>query len=156
MINPLDAGEVIQMVASFKDLFSAPPENGIHSCPEKIFTTIGGITVTMRNVLLVAFDAQQDFASKQGKIFSPSAETNLAWCFKRLMKKLVTRTCNMQLVTKMKLNLNISVTDCRSTYFQRDFTYIVRRNDTGIPCTLARMSINATVLYKKGDSQVSF
>ncbi|XP_068972126.1 uncharacterized protein [Bombus flavifrons] len=105
-----NAGEVIQMVASFKDLFSAPAENGIHSCPEKIFTTIGGITVTMRNVLLVAFDAQQDFASKQ-------------------------------------------VTDCRSTYFERDFTYIVWRNDTGIPCTLARMSINATVLYKKGDSQ---
>lgn len=72
------------------------------------------------------------------------------------MKKLVTRACNMQLVTKIKLNLNISVTDCRSTYFERDFTYIVRRNDTGVPCTLARMSIDATVLYKKGDSQVSF
>ncbi|XP_076475533.1 uncharacterized protein LOC117155798 isoform X1 [Bombus vancouverensis nearcticus] len=103
-----NAGEVIQMVAPFKNLFSAPAKNGIHSCPEKVFTTIGGITVTMRNVLLVAFDAQQDFASKQ-------------------------------------------VTDCRSAYFERDFTYIVRRNDTGIPCTLARMSIDATVLYKNNN-----
>ncbi|XP_033177423.1 lysosome-associated membrane glycoprotein 1 [Bombus impatiens] len=105
-----NVGEVIQMVAPFKNLFSAPAKNGIHSCPEKVFTTIGGITVTMRNVLLVAFDAQQDFASKQ-------------------------------------------VTDCRSVYFERDFTYIVRRNDTGIPCTLARMSIDATVLYKKVNLQ---
>lgn len=78
MINPLDAGEFIQMLATFKDLFSTSAKNGIHSCSEKIFTSIGGITVTMRNVLLVAFDAQQDFASKQGKIFLPSAKTNLA------------------------------------------------------------------------------
>lgn len=78
MINLLDAGEFIQMVATFEDLFSAPAKNGIHSCPEKTFTTVGGITVTTRNVLLVAFDAQQDFASKQGKIFLPSAETNLS------------------------------------------------------------------------------
>ena len=105
-----NVGEFIQMLATFKDLFSTPAKNGIHSCSEKIFTSIGGITVTMRNVLLVAFDAQQDFASKQ-------------------------------------------VIDCERTYFERDFTYIVWRNDTGIPCTLARMSIDATVLYKKGDSQ---
>ncbi|XP_043597022.1 uncharacterized protein LOC122574023 [Bombus pyrosoma] len=105
-----NAGEFIQMFAPLEDLFSASAKNGIHSCPEKTFTTIGGITVTIRNVLLVAFDAQQDFASKQ-------------------------------------------VTDCRNTYYERDFTYIVRRKDTGVPCTLARMSIGATVLYKKDDSQ---
>ncbi|KAF3427478.1 hypothetical protein E2986_08893 [Frieseomelitta varia] len=58
-------GDLISIDRYDASLFPAPVVNGIHSCPKQTnITSISG-NITISDVLLVAFDAEKDFASKK-------------------------------------------------------------------------------------------
>ncbi|KAK9295531.1 hypothetical protein QLX08_010174 [Tetragonisca angustula] len=100
-------GELISINTRYDaSLFPAPVANGVHSCPKQTNVTSSNGNITISDVLLVAFDAETDFATKK-------------------------------------------VIDCRSILFEDDFAYVIKNKNTGIPCTLANMSITASVKENK-------